>query len=155
MGCVIWLRQDYQDGQTQRPSWDSMSKEVRWLWGQLEQWVGKGLMSPEQAGQIRKLYPEPKAALPWGTIIFSGLGALMLAWAMPSLAQALLATTVLCIWGCTEGWGFERAMPWAPLLILVSLGGLSWRMRSPLLLFFVLTAFVLSLMANVQAVAGG
>jgi len=221
-----------------------MSKEVRWLWEQSEQWLGKGLISPGQARQIRKLYPEPKAALPWGTIIFSGLGAavaglglilllaynwhaipkvaklavilgglgalhgvgiwlflrpdwrqqlgeavtvlgtmffgagiwlvaqiyhidehypngfliwglgaLLLAWAMPSLVQALLATTVLCIWGCAEGWGFARAMPLAPLLILVSLGGLSWRMRSPLLLFFVLAAFNVSLMASVQAVA--
>jgi len=171
-----------------------MSKEVRWLWEQSDGWIAKGLISKEQAGQIRKLYPEPKAILPWGTIIFSGLGAavaglgvilllaynwqaipkaaklgvifgglgglhgagiwlflrddwrrqlgeavsllgtmlfgagiwlvaqiyhieehypngfltwglgaLAMAWAMPSVAQALLATTVLCIWGCTEG----------------------------------------------------
>jgi uncharacterized membrane protein len=223
-----------------------MSKEVRWLWEQSDGWVAKGLISQEQAGQIRNLYPEPKAILPWGTIIFSGLGAavaglgvilllaynwhaipkaaklavifgglgglhgagiwlflrddwrrqlgeavsllgtmlfgagiwlvaqiyhieehypngfliwglgaLALAWAMPSLAQALLATTVLCIWGCAEGWGFDHAIHWAPLLILVSLGGLSWRMRSPLLLFFVLAAFVLTLMASMQAVESG
>jgi uncharacterized membrane protein len=223
-----------------------MSKEVRWLWEHSEAWVAKGLISQEQAGQIRNLYPAPKSVLPWGTIIFSGLGAavaglgvilllaynwqaipkaaklavifgglcglhgvgiwlflrddwrrqlgeavsllgtmlfgagiwlvaqiyhieehypngfliwglgaLALAWVMPSLAQALLATTVLCIWGCTEGWGFDHAIHWAPLLILVSLGGLSWRMRSPLLLFFVLAAFVVSLMASVQAVQEG
>jgi len=223
-----------------------MSKEVRWLWEQSDGWIAKGLISKEQAGQIRKLYPEPKAILPWGTIIFSGLGAavaglgvilllaynwqaipkaaklavifgglgglhgagiwlflrddwrrqlgeavsllgtmlfgagiwlvaqiyhieehypngfliwglgaLAMAWAMPSLAQALLATTVLCIWGCTEGWGFDRAIHWAPLLILASLGGLSWRMRSPLLLFFVLAAFAFTLMSSVQAVGDG
>src|SRR2546422_10606228 len=52
-----------------------MSKQIHWLWEQSKEWVNKGLISPEQAARIRKLYPEPKAALPWGTIIFSGLGA--------------------------------------------------------------------------------
>ena len=52
-----------------------MSKQVRWLWEQSDRWVAKGLVSQNQAGQIRSLYPEPRALLPWGTIIFSGLGA--------------------------------------------------------------------------------
>jgi uncharacterized membrane protein len=222
-----------------------MSRQVRWLWGQSTEWVDKGLISREQAGRIRALYPEPKTALPWGTIIFSGLGAgiaglgvilllaynwqaipkaaklaiiflglaglhaggirlclqgerwrqvgealcvlgtmffgagiwlvaqiyhinehfpngfliwglgaLALAWAMPSLAQALLATAVLCIWGCSEGWGFGTAIHWAPLFLLASLGSLAWRLRSPLLLCFVLTAFAATLCANVHVVEG-
>lgn len=222
-----------------------MSKPVRWLWEQSKEWVDRGLISAEQAAQIRRLYPEPRAALPWGTILFSGLGAaiaglgvilllaynwqaipkpaklavifaglaglhaaglwlfqrrdgrrqvgeavcllgtmlfgagiwlvaqiyhieehypngfliwglgaLALAWAMPSLAQALLATAVLCVWGCAEGWGFNHAIHGAPLLILAGVGSLAWRLRSPLLLFFVLAAFVISLCANVRVHEG-
>ena len=55
-----------------------MSKQIQWLTEQIEVWVGRGLISREQAEGIRKLYPEPKAGLPWGTIIFSGIGAVIL-----------------------------------------------------------------------------
>jgi uncharacterized membrane protein len=220
-----------------------MSDRIRWLWEESKGWVTKGVISQDQAERIRSLYPEPKAALPWGTIIFSGigagiaglgiilllaynwhviprggklaiilagvaclhacgiwlfqrgdrwrqvgetacllgsmlfgagiwlvaqvyniqehfpngfliwgLGALALAWAMPSLAQALLAVTVLCIWGASEGWGFDIAVHWAPFLILAAVGSLAWRLSSRLLIFFVLTAFVITLCANVSAV---
>ena len=221
-----------------------MSERIRWLWDESRQWVAKGLISEDQAGAIRRLYPEPKAALPWGMVIFSGigaaiaglgvillfaynwhaiprfgklgiifaglallhalgitlfrrggdwrrqlgevacllgtmlfgagiwlvaqiyhieehypngyliwgLGALALAWSMPSVLQALLAVAVLAIWGCSEGWGFDTAIHWAPLLILISLGSLAWRLRSRLLVFFVLAAFVVTLCANVGAV---
>jgi uncharacterized membrane protein len=220
-----------------------MSDRIRWLWEESKGWVAKGVISQDQAERIRSFYPEPKASLPWGTIIFSGigaaiaglgvilllaynwhaipkggklaiilggmaclhaggiwlwqkgerwrqagealcllgsmlfgagiwlvaqvyniqehfptgfliwgLGALALAWAMPSLAQALLAVVVLCIWGASEGWGFDSAMHGAPFLILVSLGALAWRLGSRLLIFFVLTAFTITLCANIAAV---
>jgi uncharacterized membrane protein len=133
-GAGIWLFLR-QDGR--RPLGEAVSVLGTMLFG-------AGIWLVAQIYHIEEHYPN-------GFLIW-GLGALALAWAMPSLAQALLATTVLCLWGCTEGWGFERAMHWAPPLILVSLGLLSWRMRSPLLLFFVVAAFLLSLMANLQAV---
>ena len=220
-----------------------MSERIRWLWEESKGWVETGLISPDQAGRIRALYLEPKAALPWGTIIFSsigaaiaglgiilllaynwhgipkagklaiilagvagfhaggvllfqrgdrwrqvgdvlcllgsmlfgagiwlvaqiyniqehypngffiwGTGALALAWAIPSLAQALLAVAVLCIWGGSEGWGFGTAVHWAPLLILAGAGSLAWRLGSRLLIVFVLAAFVVTLCANVGAV---
>ncbi len=220
-----------------------MSEPIRWLWEESKRWVENDLISADQAERIRKLYPEPKGALPWGTIIFSGigagiaglgvilllaynwqhiprgaklaiilaalaglhaggirifvrnerwrqlgeaicllgsmlfgagiwlvaqiyhieehypngfliwgLGALALAWVMPSLAQALLATAVLCIWGSSEGWGFSTVVHWGPFLILGGLGGHAWRSGSRLLLFFVLTAFVITLSANVSVV---
>src|SRR2546422_7511161 len=79
-----------------------MSKEVRWLWEQSDGWIAKGLISKEQAGQIRKLYPEPKTVLPWGTIIFSGLGAavaglgviLLLAYNLEGIPQAGKLTVI-------------------------------------------------------------
>ncbi len=220
-----------------------MGKEIRWLWAESKEWVERGLISEEQASRIRGLYPEPKAGLPWSTIIFSGLGgaiaglgiilliaynwhalhrftklgiifagmvglhaiglrlflrserwhqfgdalclvgsmlfgggiwliaqvyhieehfpngfliwglgALTLAWAMPSIAQGLLAVAVLCIWGCTEGWGFDQASHWAPVLLIVGGGLLAWRLRSVLLLAAVVLAFLLALCANVTAV---
>src|SRR5262249_2819017 len=54
-----------------------MGKEIRWLWRESPQWEARGLITPEQGKQIRNLYPEPAAALPWSTILFSGLGALI------------------------------------------------------------------------------
>ena len=220
-----------------------MNERIRWLWQESKGWVAKGLISEDQAERIRRLYPKPKAALPWGTIIFSGIGAaiaglgiilllaynwhaiprggklaiifaglaglhtggiwlfqrgdrwrqvgdavcllgsmlfgagiwlvaqiyniqehypdgfliwgmgaLALAWAMPSLAQALLAVAVLCIWGGCEGWGFSTAVHWSPLLILAGVGLLAWRLGSRLLIFFVLAAFAITLCANVSAV---
>jgi hypothetical protein len=69
-----------------------------------------------------------------------GLGALAMVWAMPSIAQGLLAVTVLCIWGCSEGWGFDVASHWAPVLVLAAGGVLAWRMRSLVLLAATLVA---------------
>jgi uncharacterized membrane protein len=223
-----------------------MSKEIRWLWSESKQWVERGLISETQAAGIRGLYPEPKAGLPWSTIIFSGLGgtiaglgvillvaynwhaldrytklalifagmaglhgaglrlflrserwrqfgealclvgsmlfgagiwlvaqiyhidehfpngfllwgfgALAMAWAMPSIAHGLLAVSLLCIWGCSEGWGFDVASHWAPVLVLAGGGLLAWRMRSLVLLAATLAAFMLALSANVTAVEGG
>jgi uncharacterized membrane protein len=222
-----------------------MRKEIGWLWAESKQWVERGLISEEQASKIRGLYPDPKAGLPWSTIVFSGLGgviaglgiilliaynwhalhrftklgiiffgmvalhsaglrlflrsshwrqfgealcllgsmlfgagiwlvaqiyhiqehfpdgfllwglgALALAWAMPSIAQGLLAVAILGIWGCSEGWGFDQAIHWAPALLLAGGGLLAWRLRSVLLLIATIAAFVLALSANVTAVEG-
>lgn len=222
-----------------------MSDRIQWLWRESKRWVARGLISEDQAGQIRGLYPAPKAALPWGTIIFAGfgavtaglgiilllaynwqaiprggklaivfaglmmlhgvgiwlfqrgerwrqageavcllgsmlfgsgiwliaqiyniqehypngfliwgLGALLLAWAMPSLVQGLLAVTVLGIWGCSESWAFEAPVDGGLLLILAGVGLLAWRLRSPFLFFFVLAAFVITLCANVSVLHG-
>jgi uncharacterized membrane protein len=217
-----------------------MNKHVDWLHEQLPGWVTQGVVSPAQADAIRKIYPEPKAAQPWGMIIFSGigavviglgvilllaynwqiipkfgklaiiftaliathlggqrlfqqtdwrrqlgeaisllgtmlfgagiwliaqayhidehypngfllwaLGAVVLAWAMPSVAQGTLAALALIIWGATENYGFQTPVHWAPLLLAVSVGGLAWRERSRFLLVVVLGGFYFLLLANV------
>ena len=54
-----------------------MSKPVRWLATESERWVRERLISAEQAIQIRSLYPEARAAAPWGLIVFCGLGAVI------------------------------------------------------------------------------
>jgi len=222
-----------------------MSKHIQWLMEQIEVWVARGLISREQADGIRRLYPEPKAGLPWGAIIFSGIGAVILglgvillfaynweampkaaklavifaalagahgtglalfrcddwrrqigeavcllgtmlfgagiwlvaqvyhidehypngfliwglgamamAWAMPSLSQGLLAVVVLCIWNCSEAWHFRAATHWGPLLMLAGLGVLAWRQQWRLLLFVTLAGFVIALTANAESVRG-
>jgi uncharacterized membrane protein len=223
-----------------------MSKHTQWLHEQLKSWADEGLLSPEQAAQLRERYPEPKAAAPWGVIIFSGLGAvvcglgvillfaynwqaipkggklaiifasiaaahigglklfvkddwrkslgdaltilgtmlfgsgiwlvaqiyhidehfpngfliwgigaLALAWAMPSIAQGALAVVLLTIWACTETWGFDHAIHFAPFLILLAAGGLSRRLQSRVLLVFTITAFTVTLLAAAGQVEGG
>lgn len=52
-----------------------MSKQARWLANESERWVRERIVTAEQAGRIRALYPEAKASAPWGLIVFGGLGA--------------------------------------------------------------------------------
>ena len=54
-----------------------MSKHTAWLHEQLKSWVAEGLLSSGQADVLRQRYPEPNAGVPWGVIIFSGLGAVV------------------------------------------------------------------------------
>jgi uncharacterized membrane protein len=222
-----------------------MSKQIRWLAGELDGWVAKGLVTSQQAAHIRQLYPEPKAGLPWGAIVFSGigavivglgvvllfaynwaaipkagklsviflallsahgaglrlfsfgdwrrpvgealcvlgtmffgagiwliaqiyhieehfptgflvwgLGALAMAWALPSVAHGLLATVLLAIWAGTESLRFDTPVHWAALSVLAGAGTLAWRERSRVLLFFVLAAFVFSLLSSAGALHG-
>lgn len=84
-----------------------------------------------------------------------GVGALALAWALPSVAQGGLAVVLLGIWACSETWGFDQAIHFAPFLILLGVGGLSWRMQSRLLLVLTLAGFNIALLATVGAIEGG
>ncbi len=86
--------------------------------------------------------------------LFWGLGALALAWAMTSVAQGVLSVILLAIWACSETWEFDQAIHFAPFLILLGVGGLSWQMQSRLLLVFTLAAFTLVLLATAGAVKG-
>lgn len=54
----------------------TMKNPRSWLEQETPHWVRDGLLSPEQAGRIRARYPA-RAALPWGLIVFSGLGAVI------------------------------------------------------------------------------
>jgi uncharacterized membrane protein len=52
-----------------------MSKQARWLATECERWVRERIVTAEQAARICALYPDAKAAAPWGLIVFCGLGA--------------------------------------------------------------------------------
>lgn len=85
-----------------------MSKTIRWLYAETERWRRDGIIAAEQAERIRAQYPVPPPARPWATLIFCGLGAVIVGlgvillfaynWqAMPKLAK--LATVVVALAG--------------------------------------------------------
>jgi len=55
-----------------------MKKQIRWLHGEIEQWMAEGLITLGQAEGIRARYRQPEGGTPWATIIFSSLGAAIL-----------------------------------------------------------------------------
>jgi uncharacterized membrane protein len=87
---------------------------------------GAGIWLVAQIYHINEHFPN-------GFLIW-GLGALGMALAMPSIAQAILATVLLTIWSGTERIGFDTPVWITPLLLVAVLGPLAWRRRSRLLL---------------------
>jgi len=55
-----------------------MSNEHRWLAKQIDQWTADGLVTVEQAAALRARHPVPKEGLPWGMIVFSAIGAIVM-----------------------------------------------------------------------------
>jgi hypothetical protein len=70
-----------------------------------------------------------------------------MAWAMPSIAQALLALFLVTFWAGVELFDFHTPVHGAPLLVVLGVLPLAWWRRSPALLFcglavlFLVTAF--------------
>ncbi len=71
-----------------------------------------------------------------------GLGALALAWVMPSIAQGLMAVLLVFIWGYIEVFDFSSVNHSGPWLVLLGVLPLAWMQRSRVLLFFALIAFI-------------
>lgn len=84
---------------------------------------------------------------PTGFLVW-GLGALALAWAVPSIAQAIVATILLTIWGAVEVVEFGQAVDWATLLLIGGLGTLVWRLRSAVLTAVVLAGLYVHILTN-------
>ena len=74
-----------------------------------------------------------------------GLGALLLAFAMPSVAQGILAALLVTVWCGVEAFGFHAGMHAGPGIILILVGLLAWRERSRLLLGVAFPAFLISM----------
>ena len=93
---------------------------------------GAGIWLIAQIYHIDEHYPT--AFMVWG------IGALCLAWAIPSIAQALIATVLLSVWGIAEATEF-RSVHWQSIsLIGLTLAPLAWVLRSRTLLLFSLLA---------------
>jgi len=100
---------------------------------------GAGIWLVAQIYHIDEHYPN--AFLVWS------LGALALAWALPSPVQALLALFLVAFWAGVEVFQFHTPIHAAPLLVVLGVLPLAWWRRSAALLFctlavlFTVTAF--------------
>ncbi|MEO7597460.1 MAG: DUF2157 domain-containing protein [Opitutus sp.] len=54
-----------------------MSKRNPWLFAEIERWTKELIITPEQAGRLRALYPDTSTGVSWGLIVFSSLGAVV------------------------------------------------------------------------------
>ena len=84
---------------------------------------------------------------PTGFLVW-GLGALALAWAVPSITQAIIATIVLTIWGTVEVAEFDQTVDWSLVLLVVGLGALVWRLRSAVLATVVLVGLSIQILVH-------
>ena len=99
---------------------------------------GAGIWLVAQIYHINEHFPN--AFLIWG------LGAGLMAWALPSVSQAMLSAILLAVWGASERIGFDNSIMAAPLLIAAALGSLAYIHRSKLLLAVVIPSAVASLL---------
>ncbi|MEN8135122.1 MAG: DUF2157 domain-containing protein [Thermodesulfobacteriota bacterium] len=83
---------------------------------------GAGIWLVAQIYHINEHYPNG--------IFFWSLGALAMAWALPSTPQGVAASFLLALWGGLEVFGFRQMNHLAPIFIIVGLLPLAWRQRS-------------------------
>lgn len=134
-GLLLWRQRD----------WRRLLGEGFLLLGTML--FGAGLWLVAQIYHINEHFPT--AFLIWG------LGALGLAWALPSVGQALVATFMLTAWASAERFAFEAPVHAAVPLLLATVVPLAWRQRSALLLAVVLSSLYLLMMLNVSDRGGG
>jgi uncharacterized membrane protein len=107
---------------------------------------GAGIWLVAQIYHISEHYPN--------AFVWWAAGALVLAWAMPSVPQALLAAVLLAAWAGCEGIQFSSPEHLAPVLIAFGCGALAWQHRSRLLLAVTLAAFMVSMIFVLSTVTG-
>lgn len=96
---------------------------------------GAGIWLVAQIYHIDEHYPN--AYFVWS------LGALAMAWALPSIAQGLLAIALVFLWTWFKAFDFHHMVHWGPVLIAIGVLPLSWLMRSRALLAFGLIVFLM------------
>ncbi len=102
---------------------------------------GAGIWLIAQIYHLDEHYPT--GLLAWG------LGALLFAWVLPSVAQGLIAVVLFSLWSGVEIVDFRQTFHTSWLTILVGLVPLAWMMRSRALLFFSLLAFSILFIYNI------
>jgi len=223
-----------------------MRKQVRWLLGEIDQWVREGILDAEQGDRIKNRYPTSGKAPAWGKVIFSaigailfglgvilvfaynwtrmhkftklamvlsslaaahgcgiwlrrpqgkhpaageglhllgtmlfgaaiwlvaqiyhidehfpnaflawGLGALALAWSLPSVSQGIVASVLLVLWHTLEVLGFRNPNVLGPPWILAGIFPLAWHLRSRVLAATTLCSFLLALSLTTGRIDGG
>lgn len=87
--------------------------------------MGAGIFLVGQIYHMDSHYPN--------AFLFWSLGALALAWALPSLTQAFMAVTLVLAWHCFEVFDFRFENYGAFFMILLGVMPLLWRLHSPVL----------------------
>ena len=108
---------------------------------------GAGIWLVAQIYHIDEHYPNG--------FLFWAVGALVLAWILESIPQAMLATVLFAIWGGVEVLDFSNPNLWALPAVTLGLGSLAWRKQSALLLAVVLAAVQFLLVASAEEYGGG
>lgn len=107
---------------------------------------GAGIWLIAQIYHIDEHYPN--AFLIWG------LGALALAWALPSMAQGVVAAILLVMWNCFEVFDFKNPHLLSPFLILCGIVPLAWIHRSKVLAAVGTIGFLVTLTVAVAQFSG-
>lgn len=128
-----------------RDGWQPKLGEALSLLGTM--FYGAGIWLVAQIYHIDEHYPNG--------FLFWALGALAMAWALRSTANALAATVLITIWGCCELFDFNNAQYWAILLVAGGILPLAWRQRSALLLAAGLAAIQFLIATNATYWGGG
>lgn len=105
---------------------------------------GAGIWLIAQIYHIDEHYPNG--------ILLWALGALLLAWVIPSLAQAMLAMALLILWHWFEVFDFNHANHLATWLIAFGILPLAWMHRSRVVLFFGIALFMTSYATAVASI---
>jgi uncharacterized membrane protein len=107
---------------------------------------GAGIWLIAQIYHIEEHYPN--AFLIWG------LGALALAWSLPSIPQAIAAAILFVLWNCFEAFDFKDPHLISPFLILGGIMPLAWLKRSRVLITLCISGFLVTLFASVSMLEG-
>ena len=107
---------------------------------------GAGIWLIAQIYHIEEHYPT--AFLIWA------LGALIMAWSLPSIAHGIGAVVLFVLWNCFEAFDFKDPQLLAPYLILGAIGPLAWLRRSRVLSAVVVIGFLITLFPAVSKVEG-
>ena len=88
----------------------------------------------------------PNGLLAWG------VGAWAMAWAMPSIAQCILAAVILAFWGGFEAHDFRNVFHLAPVFIILCTVPLAWVKKSRVLLAVGVIAALAALISNALSI---
>ncbi|MCE5341389.1 MAG: DUF2157 domain-containing protein [Planctomycetaceae bacterium] len=96
---------------------------------------GAGIWLVAQIYHIDEHYPN--------AFLFWGLGAMLMAWTMPSVIQAILAAVLFTIWAACESGNFSCSVPYV-FILLAALLPVAYGKSSRLLITILLLAFSIS-----------
>ncbi len=107
---------------------------------------GAGIWLIAQVYHIEEHYPT--AFLIWG------LGALAMAWSLPSISHGIGAILLFVLWNCFEAFDFKDPHLISPFLILGSIMPLAWLRRSRVLITVCLIGYLATLFTSVSMLEG-